>query len=311
MPTTAARSLLGHTCAVMGSRVEITVVSTTSSAVSAATRRPLDAAVARLQQLERRWSRFRPDSEVSVLNEHAGRALRVSTDTLLLVDLAQRGWRMTRGRYDPTLLEAVRHAGYDRDLHHLPATRCAPPTDRPEHDPSACGRIVVDHDTGTVRLPEGCALDPGGIGKGLAADLVSADLMTAGIVGGCVNVGGDLRVWGPGPHDTRWRVAAADQTIAVTDAAVATSGTARRVWQIAGRRMHHLIDPHTLEPADTGVRAVTVVAGAAWQAEIYATAAVLCGVAGALTSLHQWGVDGLVVDHADDVHATARLDRRR
>lgn len=285
----------------MGSRAQVTLVD--------GTQRALDAAMSRLQQLERRWSRFRSDSEISMLNDLAGRPRRASGDTLLLIELARRGWRATGGRYDPTLLAAVRHAGYDRDFARLPDER-ALAQGRVDHDPSSCERIVLDHRAGTVRLPVGCGFDPGGIGKGLAADLVSAQLVAAGVAGGCVNVGGDLRAWGPGPHGDRWRVGAAGRTLAVTDAAVATSGTGRRTWQVAGRRMHHLIDPATLEPVDTSVRAVTVVAPAAWQAEVYALAAIVGEPAGALADLHRWDVDGLMVDHRGQVHETRRLARR-
>jgi thiamine biosynthesis lipoprotein len=274
----------------------------------------------------------------------------------VLIDLAQQGWRRTGGRFDPTLLAAVRRAGYDDDLARLPAVRQSLPA-TVGHHPMTCGWIVVDHHAGTVRLPAGAGFDAGGIGKGLAADLVSADLVSAGVTGGCVNVGGDLRVWGPGPvdlrvreagrddprvqgaeadalrvgdaepnngtshgpppggshgpdpapDDRRWRVAAADRTIALTNAGVATSGIQRRAWTVAGRRMHHLIDPATLDPADTDVIAATVVAPTAWQAEVYSLAVIMGGVARARASLRRWDVDGLVVDRRGQVHASARL----
>ena len=283
---------------VMSVSGEITLVDGTTDA--------LDAAVERLRDLERRWSRFHAGSEVSTLNDAAGQPLRVSADTLLLVDLARQGWRRTGGRFDPTLLAAVQRAGYDDDLARLPETRTSLPA-TVGHHPMTCGRIVIDHDASTVCLPEGAGFDPGGIGKGLAADLVSADLVEGGVSGGCVNVGGDLRVWGPGPNDSRWRVTAADRTIAVTDAGIATSGTQRRTWRIAGRLMHHLIDPATLDPADTDVVAATVIAPAAWQAEVFSVAAVMGGVARARAGLRRWGVDGLVVDRRGEVHATDRL----
>jgi thiamine biosynthesis lipoprotein len=299
---------------VMSSAGEITLVGGTPDA--------LDAAVERLRDLEHRWSRFRTDSEISALNDHAGRPLRMSADTRVLIDLAVQGWRRTGGRFDPTLLAAVRRAGYDDDLARLPAVRQSLPA-TVGHHPMTCGWIVVDHHAGTVRLPAGAGFDAGGIGKGLAADLVSADLVSAGVTGGCVNVGGDLRVWGPGPvdlrvgeagrddppapDDRRWRVAAADRTIALTNAGVATSGIQRRAWTIAGRRMHHLIDPATLDPADTDVIAATVIAPTAWQAEIYSLAVIMGGVARARASLRRWDVDGLVVDRRGQVHATARL----
>ena len=299
---------------VMSSAGEITLVGGTPDA--------LDAAVERLRDLEHRWSRFRTDSEISALNDHAGRPLRVSADTRVLIDLAVQGWRRTGGRFDPTLLAAVRRAGYDDDLARLPAVRQSLPA-TVGHHPMTCGWIVVDHHAGTVRLPAGAGFDAGGIGKGLAADLVSADLVSAGVTGGCVNVGGDLRVWGPGPvdlrvgeagrddppapDDRRWRVAAADRTIALTNAGVATSGIQRRAWTIAGRRMHHLIDPATLDPADTDVIAATVIAPTAWQAEVYSLAVIMGGVARARASLRRWDVDGLVVDRRGQVHASARL----
>ncbi|MBW3605111.1 MAG: FAD:protein FMN transferase [Actinobacteria bacterium] len=300
--TAASLPVLGHRFDVMGSAAEVTLVGGDAEALSAA--------VARLHQLDRRWSRFRSDSEIARINADAGRPVPVSPETVLLVDLARQGWRRTGGRYDPTLLAAVRRAGYTDDFARLAAVAAPPPAEAADHDPGTCGRIIIDEGAGTVELPDRSGFDPGGIGKGLAADLVSADLATRGIPGGCVNIGGDLRLWGPGPRGDRWRVSAADRTISVTDAGVATSGTGRRTWVVAGRRMHHLIDPTTLDPANTGVTAVTVIAPAAWQAEVYALAALLSGPARACADLRRWGVDGLVVQDCGRVRASRRLRRR-
>lgn len=267
-------------------------------------RRALGAAVERLHDLERRWSRFRPDSEITGLNDHPGRPRRVSTETVLLVGLAQEGWRRTAGRFDPTLLHALRAAGYGDALPRGAATPAAPT--RTAHDPATCGRIALDRDAGTVCLPPGAGFDPGGIGKGLAADLVAGDLLDSGAAGACVNVGGDLRLWGHGPSGPRWRVAIPalpGRALALTDAAVATSGTTRRRWTVDGRVHHHLIDPATLRPSRTGIASATVAAPAAWLAEVYAVAALLSTPRRAVADLARWGVDGAVV--ADD--GTARV----
>jgi thiamine biosynthesis lipoprotein len=293
--------VLRHRFRVMGSVAELTLVGGTPQALAAA--------VSRLHQLDRRWSRFRSDSDVSRMNTDAGRPVPVTWETVLLVDLARQGWRDTDGRYDPTLLAAVRGAGYTEDFARLPAV-VARSTDHVDHDPCTCGRITIDEGERTVALPAGAGFDPGGIGKGLAADLVSADLAGGGVRGGCVNIGGDLRVWGPGPHDERWRVATVDRTVAVTDVGAATSGTGRRWWIVAGARMHHLIDPTTLDPANTGVSAVTVIAPTAWQAEIYALAALLSGPARARAELDRWGVDGVLVEDGGRIRASRRLRRR-
>ena len=72
------------------------------------------AARARIDELERRWSRFSPDSEVSRLVP--GAANLVSDDTYALVECAVAGWRLTGGRFDPTVRDAVVAAGYDRSF---------------------------------------------------------------------------------------------------------------------------------------------------------------------------------------------------
>src|SRR5689334_13382282 len=69
-----------------------------------------------LWDLDRRWSRFDAGSEVSRLNAAAGRAMTVSSPTLLLVELARQGWAITDGAFDPTILGDVARAGYDRSF---------------------------------------------------------------------------------------------------------------------------------------------------------------------------------------------------
>src|SRR5436305_1527638 len=71
-------------------------------------------AIARIDELERRWSRFLPASELSRLNAHAGHPAVVSEDTFNAIARAVAGWYVTAGRYDPTILPALAGAGYDR-----------------------------------------------------------------------------------------------------------------------------------------------------------------------------------------------------
>jgi FAD:protein FMN transferase len=288
----------------------VTVMGTTAHIVLVdGGRRAASMAIDRLRDLERRWSRFLPDSEISRLNDHAGSPQPVSAETALLVGLAQDGWRRTTGRYDPTLLHALRAAGYTDAVPRRPLTRgdVATPSD---HDRDLCGRIVLDRRAGTVRLPATAGFDPGGIGKGLAADLVAGDLVAAGVAGVCVNVGGDLRVWGRGPRDGRWRISTPawdGRVLALAAGAVATSGVTGRTWTVAGQRYHHVIDPATLRPSSTGIESATVVAPAAWLAEVYALAALLGSPEDALADLRRWGVDGCIVEICGRVRATPRL----
>lgn len=244
----------------------------------------------RVEQLEARWSRFRPDSEITFVNEAEGRPCVVSDDTALLAARALAAWRATDGRFDPTVLDAVVAAGYDDAP--VCRGRAAHPAGGRAGDrwPGAVGAAPgladarVDRATGLVWLPAGVHLDPGGIGKGLAADLVVGDLRRAGAAGALVNLGGDLRVDGTGPRGGSWSIRVDDPRdpdrelvrLPLRRGAVATSGRLGRRWtRPDGTAAHHLIDPRSGRPATTDVVAVTAVAARAWTAEVAATAAFL------------------------------------
>jgi thiamine biosynthesis lipoprotein len=266
----------------------------------------------RVEELERRWSRFQPGSEISRLNLLAGSQVQVSPVTLGLVRRALQGARATGGRYDPTVLGDVLRAGYDRSFEQLAG-----------HDPhagSSLGRgwaeIVVDPAGSAITLPAGVGLDPGGIGKGYAADLLVEELRAAGAAGVCANLGGDLRVDGQAPGGGSWVVGIQHPlrptpaaTVVLDRGAIATSSRVRRTWGPPDDRRHHLIDPTTGQPARSGLAAVTVLAAQGWQAEMLAKAAFLGGLADGPALLAAVGTDGLLVDNQGGLHPTAGFAR--
>src|SRR4051794_27166348 len=85
----------------------------------------LEIAEQRVHHLEAQWSRFRPTSELCRLNKSAGTRTVVTAETYELVAAAIDGWRRTDGLFDPTLLAAVEHVGYDRSFDELPSDRPA------------------------------------------------------------------------------------------------------------------------------------------------------------------------------------------
>jgi thiamine biosynthesis lipoprotein len=234
-----------------------------------------DEARRRLFDLEQRWSRFLPDSEVNALNDHAGEWVSVSAETVLLVERAIEAWRITGGAFDPTVLGDLIRAGYDRSFDELTATSGSSTL------VMACTDIEIVGNA--VRIPAGAGFDSGGIGKGLAADLVAVEVMAAGADGVCINLGGDLRVLGTSP-DGSWTVAVEHPSferpithIGLEHGAVATSTTLKRRWHVDTEARHHLIDPHTGRPSTSDLTLATIVAGEAWIAEVMAKAVLLRG----------------------------------
>ncbi len=234
-------------------------------------------AMERVFDLEQRWSRFVPTSEISQLNAAAGESVEVSPLTLCLVDHAVAAWRLTGGSFDPTMVLQLQDAGYDRSFERIEMT--SPGHDQPVAG-SGCGDVHVDRCRREVTIPADIGLDPGGIGKGLAADIITRELTDAGAWGVMVNLGGDLAVRGLPKEGEEWLVNIVEPTVhpgAITttrlrDSGLATSTTAKRRWRCSDRERHHILDPATGDSTHTSAVLATVIAGEAWWAEVTATA---------------------------------------
>ncbi|HXW81971.1 MAG TPA: FAD:protein FMN transferase [Acidimicrobiales bacterium] len=263
-----------------------------------------DVVRARLSELEKRWSRFIPSSELMQLNAAAGRFFPVSPETLLLIRRGVQGWHQTRGLFDPTMLGALIRAGYDRDFDLI--SRPGAAQDGATEIGGGCQDILVFGNF--VWLPAATGFDSGGIGKGLAADIAAREAMEAGADGVLVNLGGDLCARGSSPEGSGWTVSVEHPQldgplvlVGLMEGAIATSTTLLRRWSVADEVRHHLIDPGTGLPAVTDVGLATVVARDAWHAEVLAKALVLSRSQDPLAELVGTGAEGLVVRQGGEV----------
>lgn len=259
-----------------------------------------------LDHLEARWSRFVPDSDVSRLNLADGHPVRVDPSTMTLVATMIEAWRATEQRFDPTTLPTLMAAGYRSSIDD---PRCVTilPTGALHFDDGAARRptlddIEIDLDAGTIRLPAGLAIDAGGIGKGLAADLAVDLALRSGADGALVSIGGDIAASGH-PHRNGWHIVIEHPdpdrepvgTIAVSGGGVATSSTRSRRWCHDGVERHHLIDPWTDSVSTTDLASVTVIARSGWLAETHATAAILAGSEQVIDHLDRHQLTGVAV----------------
>lgn len=232
---------------------------------------------ATFEEDEQRFSRFRADSELALVNAAAGRWTDVSEPFMRLVRFALGGARRSGGLFDPTILGSLVAAGYDRDFAEV---RASPRPPHPLPMGSQPDWTSVEVRGRSIRLPEGVGLDFGGVAKGWAVDR-AATAAHRMLPWALVNAGGDLRL--AGRPEERWLdIAVEDPMDLDAEAArvrlegggLASSSVSARDW---GEGRHHLIDPRTLRPAVTEVLQATVWAETCAEAEIRSKWALLAG----------------------------------
>lgn len=240
-----------------------------------------------LVALDRACSRFRPDSELTGVNAHAGEWIPVSELFALALRVALDAARMSDGLVDPALGAELRAAGYDRTfalVRERDSWRFVP-----SHRRGLSWRDVELDDEGRLlRVPPGLELDLGATAKAWAADRAVSRIAGAVGAGALVCLGGDVAVGGT-PPDGGWPVLLAEDhaapltgpgpVVAIREGGLATSGTAVRRWRTDYGEAHHILDPRSGRPAVTPWNHVSVAAATCADANVASTAAIVLGEA--------------------------------
>jgi FAD:protein FMN transferase len=283
--------LYSHSFFAMGTRcaLHIYVVMEAGAATAVA------AALAEIERIERKYSRYDGHSFVSAINERAagGGSITVDDETAALIDYAYACHAKSDGLFDIT-------AGVLRRAWNFSSGQ-VPDAALVQSLLARVGLRKIDWQRPALRFRvQGMEIDLGGIGKEYAVDRVAAILHDIGIVHGVIDFGGDMAVLGPHPDGTPWTIHLRDPgrrdavaaTVSVRSGALATSGDYERYVEIAGRRYCHILDPRTGWPVE-GLSSVSALAASCMVAGSAATIAMLKGRTGAdwLASLglpHFW-----------------------
>jgi thiamine biosynthesis lipoprotein len=241
-----------------------------------------------LRAIDLACSRFRSDSELTLLNQAGGRRQPVSPLLAEAIAVALRAAAATDGDVDPTCGRSLVRLGYDRDFAELASRRRAP-AGPPRPVPAGGWRYVdLDQHALTVQIPASVRLDLGATAKALAADRAASAIAAATGAGALVNLGGDIAVAGPAPA-SGWRVEIAHEVasndtggfprhpvvVALWDGGLATSGTCSRSWRRGGQLLHHIVDPRTGRSADSCWATASVAAASCVDANTASTAAII------------------------------------
>jgi len=207
-----------------------------------------------LERLERLLSKFLSDSDLSRLNEAAGRGpVRVGEELFEVLQRAQEAWELSRGAFDPTVGGLMVAWGMVDMEGRVPS-----PQERRRFVASGgMGLVRLDRAGGQAEITRaGVSLDLGGIAKGYAADRIVAQLKAQGVASGAVLCGRSTTVtWGGTPSGWRFEVVHPDDpnetlmTVLAVDGAVSSSGAYERYFRRGVRQYGHVLDPASGEPA--------------------------------------------------------------
>lgn len=230
---------------------------------------------------ERRFSRFIPDSELSMFNRRAGTKQSISREFHDLLAAAFKIAEQTKGLFNPFVLPAVQSAGYNHSR--VPGHEQDAVDDHSDKAVAAIEQIEIGDNW--AKIPYSTAIDFGGCAKGYLGDQLRSQ-MPDYIQGYWISLGGDISVGGQDKNNRPWTVSVQNadnpkKEIASISAdginAIATSGTNVHSGMQSGKHWHHIIDPATKLPAVTDVILATVCDNSLLNADVLASCAVILG----------------------------------
>ncbi|MDE7325827.1 MAG: FAD:protein FMN transferase [Lachnospiraceae bacterium] len=240
----------------------------------------VSAAREEIYRLEKLLSTELETSEIYQVNAHGKGEL--STDALSLLQRAVQLSEMTEGAFDFTVYPLMRAWGFMDGQYRVPS---------PSEILGLLGKtkvsgVLVDEEQGYVEFEaDGMQIDLGGIAKGYAAARIMDIYREKGIANGLVSLGGNVQVLGTKPDGNLWRIGLQHPdggkeylgVLQAMDLAVVTSGGYERYFEQDGERYHHILDPSTGYPAESGLLSATVVSADGTLADGLSTAIFVMG----------------------------------
>ncbi|MFA6427690.1 MAG: FAD:protein FMN transferase [Candidatus Magasanikbacteria bacterium] len=239
-------------------------------------------------------SRFDNASEISQLNEQTDNEVVVSERLSDMLEKAQKTYRETHGIFDPTILKALEHSGYDKTFLNIsdddPSTHIYEKRDlivRQHAGRPQFSEIRLHKDKHSVYMPLGMRIDLMGIAKGYWVDYAVEQFFSE-YQSLWLSAGGDIYVKGMDEKQEPWKIIVQDPFdlsnnigyfthTAKKDFGVATSGITKRMGMSGAGKWHHIIDPRTGLPSESDVVSATVCAPSVADADVYAKTAVILG----------------------------------
>lgn len=245
-------------------------------------------------------SRYTSGSEISRINSEAETVL---SDEMrdYITELLEVG-KMSGGKFDIAL-------GAVSDLWSFNDSPRVPSTDELTEALSHSGSEKLSLSGNTLTRADGCIVDLGSVGKGIALDKVKSYLSDKKISSAVVSVGGSVLLYGKGSFNVGVRDPWGDagrsvMTVKLGAGCVSTSGSYERCFEQGGKRYHHILDPDTGLPVENGLVSVTVISDSGLLSDALSTACFVLGTEGGAKLAAKYGCEAIFITEDKKVICT-------
>ncbi|WP_407499755.1 FAD:protein FMN transferase [Elizabethkingia anophelis] len=273
----------------MGSRFQITLVDKDSISAE----RNIDKAIAEITRIENLISEWRPETQISQVNQNAGiKPIKVDREVF---DLTKKGLyfsKLTDGAFDISIVAMDKIWKFDDSMDELPSEQAIKESVRNV----GYRNIILDSTNSTIFLRNpGMKIGFGSIGKGYAADKTRDLMKSMGVKAGIIDASGDISTWGTQPDGKPWAIGINnpfnDHKMAAIlyfkENSVTTSGSYEKYAEIHGKRYSHIMNPKTGYPS-TGLTSVTITGPNAIMSNGFSTSVMVLGEKEGLKLLKQF-----------------------
>jgi thiamine biosynthesis lipoprotein len=270
-----------------------------------------------VDNFEKRFSRFKENSELSLLNSSIN-SFKSSGDLINILIVAKEFYQITEGIFDPTILNTLESSGYDKSFDLIDSDKLV------KHSNNLVSidfnQVIIDRKNKEINKPFGLKIDLGGIGKGYVVDLLAKSIKNKGYQNFWVSAGGDMYLAGKTENDKLYQVGVQNPvklesdlfnlTVIDPELAVATSGVAKRQWLNNGVSHNHVIDPRTNSSVENDLLAVTIVSDQTVKADIFAKTVLILGRDAGLNFIsHQKNTECLIIDKKLEVSLSKNMNK--
>jgi len=254
-------------------------------------------AVSAINQTALDWDPEVETSTLYAMNHAEGSPVVVSPEIADMLNTSKIVYAQTGGALDLTVYPIVKAWGFIDSKHTVPSA------DELEALKSVPAFSEVDIDIHTVTMPAGTEISFGAVAKGAMAERCKNIVSEHGVKSAFLSLGGNVQTIGTKPDGSKWRIGVQDPRnlsghlgiVTVGEAAIVTSGSYQRYFEQDGKLYHHIIDPATAAPAESGLVSVTIICKSGTMADCLSTAMFIAGEEKALEYCKMYGPIGMIL----------------